>query len=117
MSNYNLAIDWALIYCCEEISAKESLANDLVVHGKPKQALFVAESIPKIFKVRVELYSKEQEPDARGYPVPKKVIFVNVQTLNPTEDAIVEAMSSYLEEFNIGGYTMPYQEIDKELLF
>ncbi len=37
------------------ICALEKLANNLVMFGLAKQALFVAESIPKIFEVWVEL--------------------------------------------------------------
>ena len=120
-----LAVDDALYNRCERICALEGLANDLVVYGLPKQALCIACSIPKIFKVRVELYSKEQEADVplrgslrdRGYPVPKKVIFVNVKTLSPTEESVREALSSYLHEYEIGGYCQPEAEIDEDLLF
>ena len=112
-----LAVGNELFNRCEEICALEGLANDLVVYGLPKQALCIAENIPKIYHVRVELYSKEQEADDRGYPVPKKVIFVDVQTLNPTEEAVREALSAYLEEYEIGGYCQPEAEIDEDLLF
>ena len=112
-----LAVDNALFNRCEGICALEGLANDLVVYGLPKQALTIASIIPKIYQIRVELYSKEQEADDLGYPVPKKVIFVDVQTLNPTESAVREALSAYLEEYEIGGYCQPEAEIDEDLLF
>ncbi len=125
MSNYNLATDRALYDHCERICALEGLANDLVVYGLPKQASYIAESIPRVYQIRVELYSKEEEADVplrgslrdRGYPVPKKVIFVNVQTLSPTEEAVREALSAYLEEYEIGGYCQPEAEIDEQLMF
>ncbi len=112
-----LATDWALYDRCERICALESLAHDLVVYGLPKQASCIASSIPKIYEVRVELYSKELEADDRGYAVPKKVIFVNVQTLSPTESAVRSALKSYLDEYEIGGYTQPEAEINEELMF
>ncbi|MDJ0712875.1 MAG: hypothetical protein QNJ54_01485 [Prochloraceae cyanobacterium] len=112
-----LAVGNELFNRCEGICALEGLANDLVVFGLPKQALYVASIIPKVYQIRVELYSKELEADDRGYAVPKKVIFVNVKTLNPTEEAVREALSAYLHEYEIGGYCQPEAEIDEDLLF
>ncbi len=112
-----LAVGNELFNRCERICALEGLAHDLTVYGLPKQASCIASSIPKIYHVRVELYSKELETDDRGYPVPKKVIFVDVQTLNPTEEAVREALGAYLEEYEIGGYCQPEAEIDEDLLF
>ncbi|MDJ0713897.1 MAG: hypothetical protein QNJ54_06725 [Prochloraceae cyanobacterium] len=112
-----LAIDRELYNRCRTICELEGLAHDLVVHGFPKQALCIASNIPRIYHIRVELYSKEQEADDRGYPVPARVIFVNVKTLSPTEEAVREALSAYLHEFEIGGYWQPEAEIDEDLLF
>ncbi len=120
-----LAVGNELFNRCEGICALEGLANDLVVYGDPLQALCIAENIPKIYHVRVELFSKEQETDVplrgslrdRGYPVPKKVIFVDVKTLNPTEKAVREALGAYLDEYEIGGYCQPEAEIDEQLMF
>ncbi len=112
-----LAVDNALFKCCEHICALESLANDLVVFGLPKQALTIASIIPKVYQIRVELYSKEEEADDRGYPVPARVIYVTVKTLSPTEEAVREALKSYLDEFEIGGYCQPEAEIDEQLMF
>ena len=112
-----LACDNDLYNQCQKICALEGLAHDLVFFGLSKQALFVAKSIPKIYQIRVELYSKQLEADDRGYPVPKKVIFVNVKTLSPTEEAVRKALSSYLHEYEIGGYCQPEAEIDEELMF
>ncbi len=112
-----LAIDRNLYDRCREICELEGLAHDLIVFGLPKQASYIACSIPKIYEVRVELYSKELEADDRGYPVPKKVIFVDVKTLNPTEEAVREALGAYLEEYEIGGYCQPEAEIDEQLMF
>ncbi len=112
-----IAVDNQLYNRCKQIYELEGLAHDLIVFGLPKQASYIACSIPKIFHVRVELYSKEQEADDRGYPVPKKTIFVHVQTLSPTESAVRAALSSYLHEYEIGGYCQPEAEIDEDLLF
>ncbi len=112
-----LAIDRDLYDRCRTICSLEGLANDLVVYGLPKQALCIASNIPRIYHVRVELFSKEQEADDRGYAVPKKVIFVDVKTLNPTEEAVREALSAYLHEYEIGGYCQPEAEIDEQLMF
>ena len=112
-----LAIDRELYNRCRTICELEAIAHELVVFGFPKQALCIAENIPRVYQIRVELYSKELDADDRGYAVPKKVIFVNVKTLNPTEEAVREALSAYLEEYEIGGYWQPEAEIDEELMF
>ena len=112
-----IAVDNALYDRCREICELEATAHDLVLFGLPKQALTIASIIPKVYQICVELYSKELESDDRGYPVPKKVIFVNVQTLSPTESAVRQALSTYLEEYEIGGYCHPIAEIDEDLLF
>ena len=120
-----ITVDNALFNRCREICELEATAHDLVVHGFPKQALCIASSIPKIYNIRVELYSKQLEADVplrgslrdRGYPVPARVIFVNVKTLSPTESAVRKALSAYLEEYEIGGYCQPEAEIDEDLLF
>ncbi|MDJ0717026.1 MAG: hypothetical protein QNJ54_22885 [Prochloraceae cyanobacterium] len=112
-----LAVENELYKCCEQISALYGLANDLVVFGLPKQALYVSSTTPKVYKIKTELYSKEQVDDGFGHPIPARVIFVNIQTLSPTEEAVYEALKNYLDEYYIGGYSMPYEEIDEKLMF
>ncbi len=112
-----LAINRELYNRCRQIGELEVLSHDQVVHSLSKQALCIASSIPKVYLVRVELYSKELDADAFGYPIPKKVIFVNVQTISPTEKAVHKALQSYLDEYYIGGYWQPYEEIDEKLMF
>ncbi len=112
-----LAVDQALFNRCERICALEGLAHDLAVLNFHKFAAEIARIIPKIYNIRVELYSKELESDDRGYPVPARVIYVDVKTLSPTEEAVREALRSYLDEYEIGGYTQPEAEIDEQLMF
>ena len=112
-----LAVDNALYKCCERICALEALADNLVVLDFHKFAAEIARIIPKIYNIKVELYSKELESDDQGYPVPARVMVVNVKTLSPTESAVREALGAYLDEFEIGGYCQPEAEIDEDLLF
>ena len=112
-----IAVDNQLDNRCERICSLEGLAHNQIVFGLPKQASYIACSIPKIYEVRVELYSKESESDDRGYAVPKKVIFVDVKTLSPTEESVREALSAYLDEYEIGGYCQPEAKIDEQLMF
>ena len=112
-----IAVDNALFIRCGEICELEATAHDLVLFGLPKQAQKIASTIPKVYKIKAELYSKEQVDDGFGHPVPAQTIFVNVKTLSPTEEAVREALVAYLEDYEIGGYWQPEAEIDEELMF
>ncbi len=112
-----IAVDNALFIRCREICELEATAHDLVLFGLPKQALTIASIIPKVYKIKAELYSLEQVDDGFGHPVPAKTIFVNVKTLSPTEEAVHEALSFYLDEYEIGGYWQPEAEINEQLMF
>ncbi len=102
---------------CESIYALEGKAFDLVALDYHKLGLCVARNIPRIYEIRAALYSKEQESDDNGYPVPAKTIEVLVRTLSKSEEAVREALAFYLDDYYIGGYSMPYEQIDEELLF
>ena len=111
------AIDRELYDHCQSIYALEGFAFDLVALDYHKLSLCVARNIPRFYEIRVQLYSKEQQDDGNGYPVPAKVIEILLRTLSKSEEAVHEALKSYLDEYYIGGYWQPYEEIDEKLMF